>query len=127
MLSCSTSLRPRPLYHMSTDYLKRILTARVYSVAIESHLDTAPQLSARIGHRVLRKREDTQPVFSFKLRGAYNKMAHLTPAERKRGVIAASAGNHAQGVALAASRMGCRAIIVMPETSPQVKIDAVRA
>src|SRR5690606_25027424 len=127
MLFFLTCLRPRPLYHMSTDYLKRILTARVYDVAIESDLDFAPQVSARIGNRVLLKREDTQPVFSFKLRGAYNKMAHLTPAERKRGVIAASAGNHAQGVALAASRMGCRAIIVMPETAPQVKIDAVRA
>lgn len=112
---------------MSTDYLKRILTARVYDVAIESPLDTAAQVSGRIGNTVLLKREDTQPVFSFKLRGAYNKMASLTAAERKRGVIAASAGNHAQGVALSARRMGCRAVIVMPETSPQVKIDAVRA
>ncbi|MFT0849540.1 threonine ammonia-lyase, biosynthetic [Achromobacter sp. F4_2707] len=111
---------------MSTDYLKRILTARVYDVAVESDLDPAPQVSARIGNTVLLKREDTQPVFSFKLRGAYNKMAALTPAERKRGVIAASAGNHAQGVALSASRMGCRAVIVMPETTPQVKVDAVR-
>src|SRR5690606_34919851 len=111
---------------MSTDYLKRILTARVYDVAIESDLDLAPQVSARIGNTVLLKREDTQPVFSFKLRGAYNKMASLSSAERKRGVIAASAGNHAQGVALSASRMGCRAVIVMPETTPQVKIDAVR-
>src|SRR5690606_9452332 len=112
---------------MSTDYLKRILTARVYDVAIESPLDTAAQVSGRIGNTVLLKREDTQPVFSFKLRGAYNKMASLTAAERKRGVIAASAGNHGQGVALSARRMGCRAVIVMPETPPQVKIDAVRA
>jgi len=110
---------------MSTDYLKRILTSRVYDVAIESALDAAPLLSER--HTVWLKREDTQPVFSFKLRGAYNKMANLTPAARGRGVIAASAGNHAQGVALAAQRLDCRAVIVMPTTTPQVKIDAVRA
>lgn len=112
---------------MSTDYLKRILTSRVYDVAEESSLELAPGISARIGNTVLLKREDTQPVFSFKLRGAYNKMARLTPAELKRGVIAASAGNHAQGVALSASKLGCRAIIVMPVTAPQVKVDAVRA
>ncbi|HEY9321601.1 MAG TPA: threonine ammonia-lyase, biosynthetic [Achromobacter sp.] len=111
---------------MSTDYLKRILTSKVYDVAVESPLEAAPQLSARISNTVLLKREDTQAVFSFKLRGAYNKMANLTPAALNRGVIAASAGNHAQGVALAASRLGCRAVIVMPTTSPQVKIDAVR-
>jgi threonine dehydratase len=111
---------------MSTDYLKRILTSKVYDVAVESPLEIAPQLSQRISNTVLLKREDTQAVFSFKLRGAYNKMANLTPAVRNRGVIAASAGNHAQGVALAASRLGCRAVIVMPTTSPQVKIDAVR-
>ena len=111
---------------MSTDYLKRILTSKVYDVAVESPLEPAPQLSARIANTVLLKREDTQAVFSFKLRGAYNKMANLAPAVRNRGVIAASAGNHAQGVALAASRLGCRAVIVMPTTSPQVKIDAVR-
>ena len=107
-------------------YLKRILTARVYDVAIESPLELAPSLSARIGNNVLLKREDMQPVFSFKLRGAYNKMAQLTPEQLKRGVITASAGNHAQGVALSAHRMGCRAVIVMPTTTPQVKIDAVR-
>ncbi|OIR18420.1 L-threonine dehydratase biosynthetic IlvA [mine drainage metagenome] len=107
-------------------YLKRILTARVYDVAIESPLELAPSLSARIGNNVLLKREDMQPVFSFKLRGAYNKMAQLTPEQLKRGVITASAGNHAQGVALSAHRMGCKAIIVMPTTTPQVKIDAVR-
>ncbi len=107
-------------------YLKRILTARVYDVAIESPLELAPSLSARIGNNVLLKREDMQPVFSFKLRGAYNKMAQLTPEQLKRGVITASAGNHAQGVALSAHRMGCKAVIVMPTTTPQVKIDAVR-
>ncbi len=108
------------------DYLEKILNARVYDVAIETPLDAAPNLSARIGNRVLLKREDMQPVFSFKLRGAYNKMAHLTAAQRRRGVIAASAGNHAQGVALAAQKLGCRALIVMPTTTPQIKIDAVK-
>lgn len=112
---------------MSTDYLKRILTSKVYDVAVESPLEQASQVSARIHNTVLLKREDTQPVFSFKLRGAYNKMANLAPADLKRGVIAASAGNHAQGVALSARRLGCRAVIVMPVTTPQVKIDAVRA
>lgn len=107
-------------------YLKRILTARVYDVAIESPLESAPSLSARIGNQVYLKREDMQPVFSFKLRGAYNKMAQLTPEQLKRGVIAASAGNHAQGVALSAQKLGCKAVIVMPVTTPQVKIDAVR-
>jgi threonine dehydratase len=111
---------------MPTDYLKRILTSKVYDVAAESPLDLAPQLSARISNKVYLKREDTQTVFSFKLRGAYNKMAHLSAAELKLGVIAASAGNHAQGVALSAQRLGCRAVIVMPVTTPQVKIDAVR-
>jgi threonine dehydratase len=109
------------------DYLERILAARVYDVAIESPLEPAPQLSARTGARVLLKREDLQPVFSFKLRGAYNKMAQLPAAALKRGVIAASAGNHAQGVALAAQRLGCRATIVMPVTTPQIKIAAVKA
>ncbi len=108
-------------------YLRRILNARVYDVAIETPLEAAPQLSARLGNRVLLKREDLQPVFSFKLRGAYNKMVGLAPEVLARGVIAASAGNHAQGVALAASRLGCRAVIVMPVTTPQVKVDAVRA
>lgn len=108
------------------DYLKKILTAKVYDVAQETELTHARDLSARIGNTVLFKREDTQPVFSFKLRGAYNKMASLTPAELRRGVIAASAGNHAQGVALSAARLECKAIIAMPVTTPQVKIDAVR-
>ena len=111
----------------AADYLKKILTARVYDVAIESPLDAAPALSRRIGNRVLLKREDQQPVFSFKLRGAYNKMAHLAPAQLARGVICASAGNHAQGVALAARRLGCRAVIVMPVTTPKLKVDAVLA
>src|SRR6184192_2335793 len=112
---------------MPVDYLKRILTAKVYDVAIESPLDFAPTLSARVGNRVLLKREDQQPVFSFKLRGAYNKMAHLSPEQLKRGVICASAGNHAQGVAMSAHRLGARAVIVMPVTTPQVKVDAVKA
>lgn len=112
---------------MATDYLKRTLNARVYDVAIETPLDAAPLLSARVGQPVWLKREDTQPVFSFKLRGAYNRMAQLGPAERERGVICASAGNHAQGVALAARRLGCRAVIVMPVTTPRVKVEAVRA
>jgi threonine dehydratase len=111
---------------MSSDYLKRILTARV-DVASETPLEPAEWLSARLGNSVLIKREDLQPVHSFKLRGAYNKMAHLSPEQRDRGVIAASAGNHAQGVALSAQRLGCRAVIVMPVTTPQVKIDAVMA
>ncbi len=109
------------------DYLKKILNARVYDVAQESALDLAKNLSRRLHNQVLLKREDQQPVFSFKLRGAYNKMAHLTPAQLKKGVICASAGNHAQGVALGASRLGCRAVIVMPTTTPQVKIEAVKA
>ncbi len=120
-----TFRQPRAFFPMAIDYLQRILTAKVYDVAIESPLDFAPTLSHRLGNRVLLKREDQQPVFSFKLRGAYNKMAHLTAAELARGVIAASAGNHAQGVALAAQRLGCRATIVMPETTPQIKIAAV--
>ena len=109
-----------------TDYLKKILTARVYDVAFETPLEHAPQLSQRTGNHVLFKREDMQSVFSFKLRGAYNKMAHLSPKQLKNGVICASAGNHAQGVALAANRLGCRAMIVMPTTTPPVKVQAVR-
>jgi threonine dehydratase len=112
---------------MPKDYLRNILTAKVYDVARETELELASHLSARIKNRVLLKREDNQPVFSFKLRGAYNKMAHLSAADLKRGVIAASAGNHAQGVALAAAKLNCKAIIVMPTTTPQVKIDAVNS
>lgn len=110
-----------------TDYLTRILTASVYDVAEETPLDSALNLSRRLNNHILLKREDLQAVFSFKIRGAYNKMAKLTPAELQKGVIAASAGNHAQGVALSAQKLGCRAIIVMPETTPQIKIDAVKA
>ncbi|HKE41470.1 MAG TPA: threonine ammonia-lyase, biosynthetic [Casimicrobiaceae bacterium] len=112
---------------MPIDYLQKILTAKVYDVAVESSLDVAPTLSRRIGNRVLLKREDQQPVFSFKLRGAYNKMAQLSAHERARGVVAASAGNHAQGVALAAQRLSCKATIVMPVTTPSIKIAAVEA
>ncbi len=108
------------------DYLKKILTARVYDVAMESALETARSLSRRLHNTVLLKREDQQPVRSFKLRGAYNKMAQLSAQQLKQGVICASAGNHAQGVALSAHKLGTRAVIVMPTTTPQVKIDAVR-
>ena len=119
----SAVLAPAP----PIDYLKKILTARVYDVAIESPLDMAKNLSERLGNQVLLKREDKQPVFSFKLRGAYNKMVHLSAEALKRGVICASAGNHAQGVALSARRLGCRAVVVMPTTTPRLKTDAVLA
>jgi len=112
---------------MHSDYLERILTARVYDVAQETPLDYAPNLSARLNNKLLLKREDMQSVFSFKLRGAYNKMAKLPLDMLAQGVIAASAGNHAQGVALAARRLGTRAVIVMPVTTPRVKVDAVKA
>jgi threonine dehydratase len=106
--------------------LRDILTSRVYDVARETPLDPAPRLSARLGVPVLLKREDLQPVFSFKIRGAYNRMARLTAEERDRGVIAASAGNHAQGVAMSAQHLGMRATIVMPRTTPDIKVEAVR-
>ena len=109
------------------DYLKKILTARVYDVALETALEPAKALSRRLHNSVLLKREDQQSVHSFKLRGAYNKMAHLSPEQLQKGVICASAGNHAQGVALSAQKLGTRAVIVMPTTTPQVKVDAVRA
>ena len=112
---------------MRNDYLERILTARVYDVAVETPLEPAPNLSRRIGSTVLLKREDLQPVFSFKLRGAYNKMVRLSAGSPRAGVVAASAGNHAQGVALAAQRLGCRATIVMPVTTPRIKVEAVAA
>ena len=112
---------------MAVDYLQKILTAKVYDVAVETPLELAATLSSRLGNRVLLKREDQQSIFSFKLRGAYNKMAHMSAAQRARGVIAASAGNHAQGVALAAQRLGCAATIVMPVTTPHIKIAAVQA
>ncbi len=110
---------------MSDLYLDAIEQARVYDVAVESPLELAPKLSARLHNEVLLKREDMQPVFSFKLRGAYNRIAHLSDAERARGVICASAGNHAQGVALASHRLGIRATIVMPRTTPDIKVSAV--
>ncbi len=112
---------------MKIDYLERILTARVYDVAIETPLERATNLSARLNNTLLLKREDMQPVYSFKLRGAYNMMSRLPPAALARGVIAASAGNHAQGVALAAQKLKCRATIVMPVTTPQIKVSAVAA
>ena len=109
-----------------SDYLSRILLSRVYDVACETPLETAVSLSRRLGNTVFLKREDLQPVFSFKIRGAYNKMAKLSQDELSRGVIAASAGNHAQGVALSAKRLNCEATIVMPVTTPQIKVNAVR-
>ncbi|ROZ79502.1 threonine ammonia-lyase, biosynthetic [Ramlibacter sp. WS9] len=108
------------------DYLKKILNAKVYDVAVESALEPAKNLSRRLHNKILLKREDQQAVFSFKLRGAYNKMAHIAPEQLKRGVICASAGNHAQGVAMSAHRMGVRAVIVMPVTTPQLKVDSVK-
>ena len=110
---------------MTNPYIERILKARVYDVAIESPLEEAPRLSRRLGNRVLLKREDLQPVFSFKLRGAFNRIAHLSESAARRGVICASAGNHAQGVALAAQRRGISAVIVMPRTTPRIKVQAV--
>ena len=112
---------------MKTDYLRKILAARVYDVAIESPLEPAPAISRRTGNHVLLKREDKQAVFSFKLRGAYNKMAHLKPEQLARGVVCASAGNHAQGVALGAQKLGTTATIVMPVTTPRIKVSAVAA
>jgi threonine dehydratase len=112
---------------MLHDYVKKILCARVYDVAIETPIDDARQLSKRFDNRILLKREDLQPVFSFKLRGAYNKVAQLAPEQLARGVICASAGNHAQGLALAAAKLGIKATIVMPKTTPQIKVDAVRS
>lgn len=111
---------------MIDNYLKKILTARVYDVAIETPLDRAPNLSRRLGNHLWLKREDLQPVFSFKLRGAYNKISRLSPAARAKGIIAASAGNHAQGVALAARQLGIAATIVMPRTTPAIKVNSVR-
>ncbi|WHI45234.1 threonine ammonia-lyase, biosynthetic [Microbulbifer sp. VAAF005] len=111
---------------MPKSYIKRILDARIYDVATETPLEQMRQLSHRFNNRILLKREDLQPVFSFKIRGAYNKLLQLPAEERARGVIAASAGNHAQGLALSAAQMGVRATIVMPKTTPQIKVSAVR-
>ena len=110
---------------MQESYIERILKARVYEVAVETPLEEAPRLSRRLGNRVLYKREDLQPVFSFKLRGAYNRIAHLSDTVAARGVICASAGNHAQGVALAARRRGIPAVVVMPRTTPEIKVQSV--
>ena len=107
-------------------YLKMVLESRVYDVAQETPLVEAGRLSLRLGNRVWMKREDLQPVHSFKLRGAYNKISGLSKEECARGVIAASAGNHAQGVALAARKLGVKALIVMPRTTPSIKVESVR-
>ncbi len=112
---------------MPHSYVKRILNARIYDLVVETPVDEAAQLSERLGNRVLLKREDLQPVFSFKLRGAYNKMLCLSPEQLAKGVVAASAGNHAQGLAMAAKKMGVKATIVMPNTTPQIKVNAVKA
>ncbi|WP_022942972.1 threonine ammonia-lyase, biosynthetic [Psychromonas hadalis] len=111
----------------AAQYLKKILLAPVYEVAIETPLQTLPKLSKRLHNKILLKREDRQPVHSFKLRGAYNKLASLSSAQKQCGVIAASAGNHAQGVALSAQKMGIKATIVMPKTTPDIKVSSVRA
>jgi threonine dehydratase len=112
---------------MLEQYVKMILTSRVYDVAVETPLQIAPQLSARLGNSILLKREDLQPVYSFKIRGAYNKLAQLTAAELACGVVTASAGNHAQGLALAAKVLGVKATIVMPKTTPEIKVQGVRS
>ena len=120
------AIPPKERSHSVTDYVRRILDARVYDVAIQSALDPMPRLSARLKGQILLKREDLQPIFSFKIRGAYNRITRLSQAARDQGVICASAGNHAQGVALSAQKLGIAATIVMPVTTPQIKIDAVR-
>src|SRR5690606_15592025 len=121
------TLNPAATTPTTDELLRLILTSRVYDVCRETPLDPAPRLSARLGGEVLFKREDLQPVFSFKLRGAYNRIAHLTEQERAVGIIAVSAGNHAQGVAYSARRLGIPAVIVMPRTTPEIKVEAVRA
>jgi len=126
---CDNTAEPRilqPIFNMPQKYIEKILRAKVYDVAIETPLDYAPLLSERLGNSVFLKREDLQSVFSFKLRGAYNKMATLDKQQRSQGVIAASAGNHAQGVALAAKRLDIKALIVMPTTTPEIKIKSVK-
>ena len=112
---------------MLEQYVKKILTSRVYDVAVETPLQAANQLSERLGNHILLKREDLQPVYSFKIRGAYNKLMHLSDAERACGVVTASAGNHAQGLALAAKVLGVKATIVMPKTTPEIKVEGVRS
>ena len=125
--SQALSQPPSDAFPMLEQYVKKILTSRVYDVAVETPLQRAGQLSKRLGNTVLLKREDLQPVFSFKIRGAYNKLAQLTPEELARGVVTASAGNHAQGVALAAKELGIKATIVMPKTTPEIKVEGVRS
>src|SRR4051812_28834615 len=112
---------------MLQEYVKKILNARVYEAAIETPLDPAPMLSKRLGNEIFLKREDLQPVFSFKIRGAYNKVVQLTPAQKACGVIAASAGNHAQGLAYAAKMLDIKATIVMPQTTLDIKVKSVKA
>jgi len=112
---------------MPSKYIKQILQSRVYDVAEQTPVDEARFLSARLDNRVLLKREDLQPVYSFKLRGAYNHMVRLSPEQRAKGVIAASAGNHAQGVAYSAEKLGIRSLIVMPKTTPDTKVRAVKS
>ena len=111
---------------MPLSYVKKILQARVYDLAVETPLDPAPRLSKRLENNIYLKREDLQPVFSFKIRGAYNRIVHLSDEEKQAGVIAASAGNHAQGVAMSAARLGIQALIVMPKTTPPIKVEAVK-
>ena len=123
-MSASTLSASKPLL---AGYVESILAAPVYDVAVETPLQVAPQLSQRLGNRVLLKREDLQPVFSFKIRGAYTRVARLSDEQKARGVITASAGNHAQGLALAAQRLGVRAVIVMPRTTPELKVKGVLA
>ena len=112
---------------MPQSYIKRILDARIYDVAVETPLDKARLISARLHNNVLLKREDLQPVFSFKIRGAYNKLRQLPQQQLDKGVIAASAGNHAQGLAMSAAELGVKATIVMPRTTPAIKVDGVKA
>jgi len=128
MTSLAVSPRtPSASLNLLSDYVRRILAAPVYDLAIETPLQVAPALSQALGNQVLLKREDLQPTFSFKIRGAYNRLSRLSPAQRARGVITASAGNHAQGVALAARELGMRATIVMPTTTPELKVAGVRS
>ncbi|RWU21574.1 threonine ammonia-lyase, biosynthetic [Pseudomonas alkylphenolica] len=128
MTSLAVSPRtPSAPLNLLSDYVRRILAAPVYDLAIETPLQLAPALSESLGNQVLLKREDLQPTFSFKIRGAYNRLSRLSPAQRARGVITASAGNHAQGVALAARELGMRATIVMPTTTPELKVAGVRS
>ena len=112
---------------MPLNYVKKILQAKVYDIAIETPLELAPRLTRRLKNRVFLKREDLQPVFSFKIRGAYNRLVNLTQEEKDKGVIAASAGNHAQGVAMSAGKLGISATIVMPKTTPLIKVEAVKS